>query len=91
MSDDFDKVLADVVADLELPYALKAEQIDALKALVGGADTFCLLPTGFGKSDIFALATLMLQRVQYDFESMTSITMADLAARPLSYIIILKK
>ena len=43
--------------------ALKTEQLKALGGLMNGRHTFCVLPTGFGKSEIFILPPLLYDEV----------------------------
>ena len=38
---------------------MKPKQIDAIKSFVSGRDTFVTLPTGYGKSIIFAILPLL--------------------------------
>ena len=48
---------------LQLDYTINAHQLKALEKLASGEDVFCLLPTGFGKSTIFALFPLLKDKV----------------------------
>ncbi|XP_078660162.1 putative ATP-dependent DNA helicase Q1, partial [Branchiostoma floridae x Branchiostoma belcheri] len=43
--------------------SLKPEQVDALKSFVCGRDVLALLPTGFGKSLIYQIAPLVLEKL----------------------------
>ena len=42
------------------PYELKDRQIDVLLNIINGEHTLVVLPTGYGKSDLFILAPLLL-------------------------------
>ena len=42
---------------------LKQKQLDALRAFVSGRDTFVALPTGYGKSVIFAVLPLLFDKL----------------------------
>jgi superfamily II DNA helicase RecQ len=42
------------------PYDLKPEQLLAIHDLVNRLHTFVVLPTGFGKTDVFILTALIL-------------------------------
>ena len=59
----YSAALSEVVTKLDLEYELKPEQVEAVRAVFDGRDTFCLMPTGFGKSDIFVVATLVKEKV----------------------------
>ena len=60
---DFDNALQEVCKELHLSYALKEEQVETIKNLCDKKHSFCLLPTGFGKSDIFGLLPLVMDKV----------------------------
>lgn len=45
-------------------YNLKAEQLQALKYIVNNVHCLVVLPTGFGKTDIFVLAPLILNEIK---------------------------
>ena len=61
---DFKCALSAVVNDLKLSYALKKEQVDAISAVCAGENVLAMLPTGFGKSEIFILPALILNKVR---------------------------
>ena len=46
------------------PYDLKPEQLSVICDLVNGVHSFVVLPTGYGKSDIFVLVPLILDVVR---------------------------
>ena len=50
----------------EFTYALKDEQIEVLLNIANGEHTLAVLPTGFGKSDIFILAPLIMDMLDQD-------------------------
>jgi ATP-dependent helicase YprA (DUF1998 family) len=54
----------DVLAGLGLPQELKEQQIQALRYIVQGQNLICSLPTGYGKSHIFAIAPFLFDRVR---------------------------
>ena len=60
----FAKAITDVSLELGLSYDLKPQQVEAVHSVVQRKDTFGLMPTGFGKSDIFVVATLVKQKVR---------------------------
>jgi len=43
---------------------LKGKQLEAIKAFVSGKDTFVALPTGYGKSVIYALLPGVFNKVR---------------------------
>ena len=45
------------------PYNLKNEQVDVIDNILHGKSIFAILPTGFGKSDCFALPPLLMDEV----------------------------
>ena len=57
------KNFSDILYDLKTQYQLKPEQSEALQMIVAKQSVFCVLPTGYGKSYIFGLAPLMLDKV----------------------------
>jgi len=59
MAGEFESRLQHVLHAHKWPYALKPLQIQALSYVYNKKHTLCLLPTGFGKSDLFALAGLI--------------------------------
>ena len=59
----FDETLWSLCNDLKLSFTLKSEQISAMHHIFNKRHTFCVLPTGFGKSLIFAYAWLVLLSV----------------------------
>ena len=50
----------------EFTYALKDEQIEVLLNSANGEHTLAVLPTGFGKSDLFILAPLIMDVLEQD-------------------------
>lgn len=54
---------AHVCKDIKLNFTLKKEQEDAIKHILAGSNLFCMLPTGFGKSEIFGLVPLIMNKV----------------------------
>jgi len=42
---------------------LKAKQLEALRAFMSGRDSFVVLPTGYGKSVIFAVLPLLFDKM----------------------------
>lgn len=48
----------------DFPYSLKPEQKECIHKLVNGLNTVAILPTGYGKSDIFALQPLVSEFLQ---------------------------
>ncbi|XP_078581267.1 putative ATP-dependent DNA helicase RecS [Branchiostoma floridae x Branchiostoma japonicum] len=58
-----DSAIASVLEELDGISSLKPEQIDALKAFIGGRDVLALLPTGFGKSLIYQIAPLVWKKL----------------------------
>ena len=61
---DFESCFTEVWDDFCRDYPPKTEQKEALRAVCEDQKhTFCLLPTGFGKSDIFGLASMILDKV----------------------------
>ena len=41
-------------------HQLKPKQLEAIRTLMSGRDTFVALPTGYGKSIIFAILPMLL-------------------------------
>ena len=64
-----DAVMEDVVNDvtqsLGVSVPLKAEQLKAVMAFLEGRDVFVSLPTGYGKSLIYAILDYLLIIVMY--------------------------
>ena len=46
---------------------MKPKQIDAIKSFVSGRDTFVTLPTGYGKSIIFAILPLLFNFLRGEY------------------------
>ena len=46
-----------------LSYSLKNEQETAILNILNNKHVYCMLPTGYGKSDIYVLPPLILQQV----------------------------
>ena len=55
---DFDVVVGEVCHRMGLN-PLKPKQLEALNVYISGKDTFVALPTGYGKSIIFAVLPLL--------------------------------
>jgi len=55
---DFNAAVAEVYRRMELR-PLKPKQVEALSTFLSGKDTFVVLPTGYGKSIIFAVLPLL--------------------------------
>ena len=58
-----DVAIEKVRKDMNLKFSLKNEQIEAIKSICIKKHTFCVLPTGFGKSEIFVFPPLVLKKV----------------------------
>ena len=65
MAATFKQRLEHVLIKEKWPYSLKTEQVEALKNVFEGKHTLCLLPTGFGKSDLFALSSMITDPVSF--------------------------
>jgi len=61
---DFELALSSVHRELNIPYQFKDKQIECMEAICNQHDVFCLLPTGYGKADIFSLPPLILDKVK---------------------------
>ena len=59
---DFMKAVEATVSTMGLR-PLKPKQLEALQTFVSGKDTFVALPTGYGKSVIFAMLPLMFDNM----------------------------
>ena len=57
------RVATDIVNSKEKQVILKAEQELAVKSILEGKGVLAVLPTGFGKSMIFTVFGIMLQRI----------------------------
>ena len=44
--------------------SLKPKQVEAIQSFVSGHDTFVSLPTGYGKTVIFALLPLVFNKIR---------------------------
>ena len=53
----------EVSKNLGLGFDLREEQLAAMQAICEKNHTFCLLPTGYGKSVIFTLTPLIMDQV----------------------------
>ena len=64
-SEDVDKNLAIAESAHQLGYAtLKELQVKAISSIVEGQDTFVSLPTGYGKSIIYAALPLVFDKLK---------------------------
>ena len=64
-SEDVDKNLAIAESAHQLGYAtLKEFQVKAISSIVEGQDTFVSLPTGYGKSIIYAALPLVFDKLK---------------------------
>ena len=59
---DFSAAIAEVTRLMKLK-SLKSKQAESLQAFVSGRDTFVALPTGYGKSIIFAVLPLLFDMI----------------------------
>ena len=51
------------LGQLQFEY-LKEKQLEALESFIGGNDTFISLPTGYGKSLIYAILPLVFDKIR---------------------------
>ena len=68
----FEENLQKALEDLGIKFKLKEQQIEALKSLYDGRDTFCMLRTGFGKSIIYQTTPFLLG---YKLDNHSTITL----------------
>jgi len=61
-NDQFVKAVEATVTTMNLR-PLKPKQLEALESFMSGKDTFVALPTGYGKSVIFAMLPLMFDNI----------------------------
>ena len=59
-SREVERAYIEIKKNYDFTYDLKSEQIQALTNLVNKAHSFVVLPTGYGKTDIFILTPLLL-------------------------------
>ena len=59
--DQINEAIAEVCVSFD--YELRQEQTEAIRTIVSGKNCIVTLPTGFGKSEIYALAPLVMDRV----------------------------
>ena len=59
---EFQKAIEEVTRYMDLR-PLKPKQLEAVKSFVSGQDTFVALPTGYGKSVIFAILPLLFDKL----------------------------
>ena len=59
---DFSAAIAEVTRLMRLK-SLKPKQVESSQAFVSGRDTFVALPTGYGKSIIFAVLPLLFDMI----------------------------
>ena len=55
---DFDASVDEVCSRMDLHH-LKPKQLEAINKFVSGSDTFVALPTGYGKSIIYAILPML--------------------------------
>lgn len=60
---DFKQSLESVRVEHNIKYSFKEKQIEALDEVCHQRSVFCLLPTGYGKTDIMVLPPLILDKV----------------------------
>ena len=60
---EFASALAAVKYKLDIGYGWNKEQVTGFQALCEGRNVFAILPTGFGKSDLFAIPPLVMDMV----------------------------
>ena len=65
MASEISDYIKAVCDDLNFDFSLKKEQIEAIINVCLGRDSFCLLPTGFGKSEILGLPPLVVDKVSF--------------------------
>ena len=63
LSPTMEHVCLEISKEMHLGYCLKDEQVNAISALCSGENVFAILPTGYGKSDIFGLYPKIKQKV----------------------------
>ena len=61
MSSEFNRLISEC---LKYDFVLKSEQVKAINGLLSGQDTFCILPTGLGKSMIFTYLSVIQEKVK---------------------------
>ena len=60
---DTEEVIREAARDLGIAF-LKEKQLEAVKTFVEGKDTFVALPTGYGKSIIYAILPLVFDKIR---------------------------
>ena len=60
---DFESSLNWVLQKLSIKHELKSEQKQAMQIICSGYHTFVILPTGYGKSYIYGLSPLIMDKV----------------------------
>ena len=60
---EFQPALDKTVEDVGLS-SLKPKQVEAIEAFIAGNDTFVILPTGYGKSVIYAILPKLCDRIR---------------------------
>ena len=63
---DFESSLNWVLQKLSIKHELKSEQKQAMQSICSGYHTFVILPTGYGKSYIYGLSPLIMDKVHID-------------------------
>ena len=64
---NLDNVLRQVLVGKCIPYQLKSQQQDILRHLVDKSNVLAVLPTGYGKSVLYALLPAVMDKVSYLF------------------------
>ena len=62
---DFETACDIVKRKLDLSYSFRAQQLETMRLVLDRKDTFCVLPTGYGKTDCFILPPLLLDQVNF--------------------------
>ena len=62
---NLDNVLRQVLVGKCIPYQLKSQQQDILRHLVDKSNVLAVLPTGYGKSVLYALLPAVMDKVSF--------------------------
>ena len=60
---NFSDALRHVLVEKDIPYQLKSQQLDILRHLVDKSNVLAVLPTGYGKSVLYALFPAIMDKV----------------------------